>query len=167
MSYTHQASMEAHLVLKHFPYPEWIIQVRAAKSMIEFFPEMFREDQKHSFHVDGDAGPIIRSIQSIALGASKCKHLNSIEYLVTPIETKEGLQRVTYYNVGDIVFVTVPGRYEGQKLVTAIFSLTNKLGQLDGIRRAAEKSGRKNVPMGNIRKLRKSPKDRGFFAQKK
>jgi hypothetical protein len=162
----HQASVEAYAVQRPLPYPEWIIQVKAARAMLEFFPDRFSDSQRFSFYSEGDAGSIIRTIQHIAIDASKCKELNSIEYLVTPILTKEGWQRVTYYNAGDVVFVTVPGKYEGQKLVTAIFSLTSKLGQLEGIRRAAEKSGQKNLPMGKIRKLRKNRKARGFFANK-
>jgi hypothetical protein len=158
--------MEAYTVPEPVPsYPEWIIQVKAAKAMLEFFPEMFTDRQKELFYTKREMS-VISSIYYVALEAKKCRELNSIEYLVTPIRTLEGWQRVTYYNTGDVVFVTVPGKHEGQKLVTAIFSLTQKLGQLESIRRAAEKSGRKNVPMGRIRKLRKNPKARGFFAQK-
>ena len=149
-------------------YPEWIIQVKAAKSMLECFPHMFTTYQKELFHTRREMS-VIESICSIARGAKKCKELNSIDFLTKPIRTLEGLQKVTYYSAGDVVFVTVPGNREGQKLVTMIFSLTDKLGRLEATRRAAEKSGgRRGIAecVPKMKRLHKSSKRRGYFKNK-
>jgi hypothetical protein len=145
--------------------PEWIINTAAARKAIEAFPDMFTPSQKAAFF-SGDAKSkmaAIGAIISFAANAKKCKQLNSIEYLCTPIDTLEGWQKVTYYNVGDVVFVTTPGRLEGQKFVSSIFSLTEKLNRINEVRRAAEISGKRKIPMSSLKKMRRTAKGRSYF----
>lgn len=144
------------------PHAEWIIKVKACQGMVDAFPGFFSQVQLDLFHANSPMS-VINTIIDLAGGSRKCKELNSIEALCAPIKTLEGWQKVTYYNTGDVVFVTVPGLHEGQKLVLNIFSLTERLGRVEQIRRAAEKYAKQKIPMASIRKMRKNGKAKGYF----
>jgi hypothetical protein len=142
--------------------PEWIIQVKAARRMIEVFPDMLSAVHRRLFFAKEEM-PLVRDIADLAGNAKKCKQLNSVEYMCKPIKTQHGFRRVTYYHLGDVVFVTTPGEHDGQKIVASIFSLSEKLAQMEETRIAMEKTGKKRVPMSRIRKMRQTSFGRQYF----
>lgn len=162
MSYHQEPSLGAKAANPNREIPEWIIHAKAARNMVDTFPERLTEFQRKFFHL-GSKMPVIMAIAEMAKDAKKCKSLNSVEYLCSSIKTLEGWHKVTYYHVGDVVLVTTPGRMEGQKFVSAIFSLTEKLGRLEETRRVVEISGRRKIPMTEIRKMRKNHNGRNYF----
>lgn len=134
--------------------PEWVISKKAASWMIEYFPDRVSRRAVELFRGD-NRGEICREIETLAKTSKKCRELNSIAALTAPVDTLTGFHKVTFYHVGDIVFVTTPARYDGQKFVSAIFSLTEKLGRIEETRRAAEKSARVKDPFRSAKALRR------------
>lgn len=162
MTYVQDTSSAPTMTNAPAAYSEWFVSRRAALNMIELFSHLLTEREKH-FYATGRHMQVIRAIEVLAKDARKCRELNSIETLCVPINTVDGPNKVTYYNVGDVVFVTTPGRFPNQKYINRIASLSAQLRDVELARQANENAGRSLKPLRVIRKMRSTAGGRNYF----
>jgi hypothetical protein len=124
------------------PFHEWHFTLAAQHQMVAKFGELIPDGDLHKYR-RRDHGGVIELMGEIARRSRKCCELHSDPVLLTKQRRRYGPDCVLYAT-GDVVFVTVPGTFPGQKMVEAVCSLSEKLEDKD----------RRAVMTGNSRRAK-------------
>lgn len=107
---------------------EWHFSVLSQEKMVKNFCHLLSENARLDFADNRNAWLVIQEMKDLAESARKCREIHSDAKLLTGMRQKFGVD-CRFYTVKDVLFVTIPGHVEGQKLVVTIYSLTEKLAE--------------------------------------
>lgn len=107
---------------------EWHFSALSQEKMVKNFPHLLSENARLDFQEDRNAWLLIQEMKALAEGARKCREIHSDAKLLTKMRQKFGID-CRFYTARDVLFVTMPGHVEGQKLVVTIYALSAKLDE--------------------------------------
>jgi hypothetical protein len=105
---------------------EWHFSVLSQEKMVKDFGHLLSESALADFSEDRNAWLVIQEMKALAEASRKCREVHSDAKLLTTMRQKFGVNS-RFYTAKDVLFVTIPGHVEGQKLVVTIYSLSKKL----------------------------------------
>lgn len=107
---------------------EWHFSALSQEKMVKNFPHLLTDNALLDFDEDRNAWLVIQEMTEIVKTARKCREIHSDAALLNGQRQKFGVD-CCFYNAKDVLFVTIPGRVEGQKIVVTVYSLSQKLDE--------------------------------------